>query len=79
DGSKDFIRFTVQDNGIGIERSDQQRIFEPFERANSKSIYPGTGLGLAIVRRAVERMNGRVGVDSELGRGSRFWVDLRPA
>jgi signal transduction histidine kinase len=48
-----------------------------FQRAHIG--YEGTGIGLAIVRKAVERMGGRVGVESEPGHGSRFWVELRPA
>jgi nitrogen fixation negative regulator NifL len=75
----DFIRLAVQDNGIGIEPRDQEKLFQPFQRLHSKSAYPGTGLGLAIVRRAVERMGGRVGLKSELGKGSCFWAELRHA
>jgi signal transduction histidine kinase len=66
----------VRDNGIGIRQEDQAKLFEPFKRLNSKTDFPGTGLGLAIVRRAVERMGGSVGVESEPGKGSRFWVEL---
>ena len=53
--------------------------FQVFERLNDASAYPGTGIGLAIVRRAVGRMGGKVGVQSEEGKGSRFWVDLPKA
>ena len=74
-----FVRFWFEDNGIGIERLAQKRIFQLFGRINSSEHYEGTGLGLAIVRKAVERMGGRVGVESELGKGSRFWVSLRRA
>lgn len=74
--SAEFIQLSVRDNGIGICQEDQQKLFEPFKRLNSKTDYPGTGLGLAIVRRAVERMGGSVGVESEPGKGSRFWLEL---
>jgi signal transduction histidine kinase len=47
-----------------------------FQRVHVGGNYPGTGVGLAIVRKAAERMNGRVGVESEPGKGSRFWVQL---
>ena len=66
----------VQDNGIGISAENQARIFRVFERLHGADDYPGTGLGLAIVKKGVERMNGEVGVDSEAGVGSRFWVKL---
>jgi signal transduction histidine kinase len=71
------IRLWIEDNGIGIAPQYQDRIFGVFERLDSSGRYPGTGIGLAIVKRAVERMKGKVGVDSSLGGGSRFWVDLR--
>jgi signal transduction histidine kinase len=71
-----LIRVEVEDNGIGISPEYQERIFRIFERLNPIETYPGTGIGLAIVRRAMERMGGRSGVDSEPGRGSRFWIEL---
>jgi len=66
----------VEDNGIGIAPEYQGRIFNVFERLNKSEDYPGTGIGLAIVARAMERMGGKVGVDSEPGRGSRFWIEF---
>ncbi len=69
------VRVVFQDNGIGIHKKFQSAIFEPFRRAASGD-YEGNGLGLAIVQRAVTRMHGRVGVDSEPGKGSRFWLEL---
>ena len=74
--SDGFVRIEVEDNGIGIETQYLERIFRIFERLNAAEAYPGTGIGLAIVRRAMERMGGRSGVESEPGRGSRFWMEL---
>jgi len=74
----DWVRLWVEDDGVGIDPRYQDRIFRPFERACSPG-YSGTGIGLAIVQKAVERMGGRVGVKSELGKGSRFWIQLRKA
>jgi PAS domain S-box-containing protein len=70
------IRLWVEDNGIGIHPDHQQRIFNMFERLSPESDYEGTGIGLAIVKKAVERMSGRVGIISEMGKGSRFWIEL---
>ncbi len=72
-------RLWVEDNGIGIARNDQDRIFRPFERLHGQAQYLGHGIGLAIVQRAAERVGGTVGVESTLGRGSRFWVELPSA
>lgn len=71
-----WVRLCVEDNGIGIAREHQERIFRVFERLHGVAQYSGTGIGLAIVRKGVERMGGRVGVASEAGQGSRFWVEL---
>lgn len=68
------VRIWVSDNGIGIPAPLQARVFDMFSRLSHQ--YEGTGIGLAIVRKAVERMRGRIGVDSEPERGSRFWVEL---
>ena len=57
----------------------REKVFGMFERAREAKQYPGTGIGLAILAKAIERMNGRFGVESELGAGSRFWIDLPPA
>jgi len=73
---QDICRIEVNDNGIGISKEDQQRIFMPFVRIYSEQQFPGIGLGLPSVRKAVELMGGRVGVDSKPGEGSRFWIEL---
>lgn len=71
-----WVRIEVADNGIGIAMEDQERLFGLFERLQAGKKYDGTGIGLAIARRAVERMGGKIGVDSRGGRGSRFWFSL---
>jgi PAS domain S-box-containing protein len=73
---KNRVCLSVRDNGIGIDPTHQQRIFRVFERLHGVETYPGTGIGLAIVEKAIERMGGCVGIESELGRGSRFWIEL---
>ncbi|MGN6555530.1 MAG: PAS domain-containing protein [Verrucomicrobiota bacterium] len=73
------VRLWFQDNGIGIELDNQKRIFKLLDRVHPDADYEGTGLGLAIVRKAVERMNGTVGVESQPGQGSRFWIRLKRA
>ncbi len=72
-------RVWVEDNGIGIASTFQARVFKVFERLNKPEDYPGTGIGLAIVARAMERMGGKVGVESEPGQGSRFWIEFPAA
>ncbi len=72
----DHIRVWVADNGIGMPQKHHEKAFRVFERLNG-NLYPGTGIGLSIVRKGVERMGGRVGVESEPGKGSRFWIELK--
>jgi PAS domain S-box-containing protein len=73
------VRIWVRDEGIGIPREVHQKIFGIFERGVSSDLYQGTGIGLAIVARAMQRMGGTCGVESEPGKGSRFWLDLPAA
>src|SRR5262249_48151327 len=70
------IRIWIADNGIGIDPRYHQKIFEVFQRLHPQEAYPGTGIGLAIVHRAIQRIGGDVGVESEPGKGSRFWIRL---
>ena len=70
------VRIWFEDNGIGIDPSHQERIFQIFGQVHPNGRYAGTGIGLAIVRKAVQRMNGEVGVESEPGKGSGFWLLL---
>ncbi len=74
-----WVRLTVRDNGIGIAADQLQRIWKLFERGHRQGQYAGNGIGLSVVKRAVERMGGRVGVDSEVERGSAFWIELPAA
>jgi PAS domain S-box-containing protein len=71
------IRVWVEDNGIGIAPKDQVRIFQMFTRVEHAVAYEGTGLGLTIVRKAAERMGGKMGVESKVGQGSKFWIQLK--
>ncbi len=73
------IRLWVEDNGVGIGAQDQIRIFKMFERINPAAAYEGNGMGLAIIHKAMERMGGQRGVESEAGQGSRFWIQLKGA
>ena len=71
------MRLFVEDNGIGIAGENQKQIFGIFQRLHPHTAYAGTGIGLAIVQKAVQRMGGRVGVESTLGKGSSFWLQLK--
>lgn len=73
-----FTRLWVEDNGIGIPANQHERVFRVFERLHGAR-YSGTGIGLSIVRKGIERMGGRVGLESTPGKGSRFWMDLPKA
>lgn len=75
--SSNAVRLWFEDNGIGIAPAMQPWLFKMFQRLSKH--YDGTGIGLALVRKVAERMGGRVGVESEPGKGSRFWIDLNAA
>jgi signal transduction histidine kinase len=75
----EWVRIWFEDNGIGIAPEHHHQIFQIFGRVYAEKQFEGTGIGLAIVRKAAERMGGKVGVLSELGKGSRFWLSLKKA
>ena len=72
---KNYIRFWVHDNGQGMTEEEQNRLFVPFTRITQARI-EGHGLGLSIVQRIAEKCGGQVGVDSQIGQGSRFYFSL---
>jgi PAS domain S-box-containing protein len=70
-----WARIWVEDRGIGISRDMLPRVFEMYSRGSNS--YEGTGIGLALVRKVAQRMGGRVGMESEEGSGSQFWIELK--
>lgn len=78
DSARTELEFSVTDNGIGISSEQQHLLFKPFSQLDASSTrrYAGTGLGLSIVQRFAELMHGEAGVESEQGRGARFWFRL---
>jgi signal transduction histidine kinase/DNA-binding response OmpR family regulator len=79
DGQAALLEFSVSDSGIGIAEDDQAQLFRPFSQADNSITrrYGGSGLGLSLVATLARLMGGEVGVDSEVGRGSRFWFRIR--
>ena len=80
-GSGQFVRLSIEDTGIGIEPEELEHVFEPFYRTDPARTRAtgGAGLGLSLVRELTEAMGGRVYAESEVGRGSRFTLELKIA
>ena len=70
------LRIKIIDTGRGLSKRDITRLFSPFVRLSNDPTVEGTGIGLVIVKHLMEAMNGSVGVESELGKGSTFWIDV---
>ena len=72
----DKVCISIKDNGLGLSDNQQNQLFQPFQRLGAETTnIPGTGMGLVITKQLIELMNGHIGVESTLGRGSIFWIE----
>jgi PAS domain S-box-containing protein len=78
-GSEDlgeYWKFSISDNGIGMEIEDLEKIFIIFKQLNSKEEFPGSGIGLAVTKKIIEKQGGKIWVESQMGHGSTFYFTL---
>ena len=74
---KEFLKLTIADTGIGINKDEQDRVFQPFDRLGVENSHPqGTGIGLSIAKQLIEKMGGSIGLSSQKNKGSTFWLQL---
>ena len=74
--TKDLIKITVEDNGRGIAKEDQKNLFDAYFRGKNSANISGEGLGLFIAKDNLDKINGSISVESEVGKGSRFIIEI---
>ncbi|MEM8909309.1 MAG: ATP-binding protein, partial [Bacteroidota bacterium] len=75
-GSSEYWQFSIEDNGLGLDEEQQKRLFQPFEQLHDTHKYEGSGLGLSICKKIIEKHKGSIWMESELGKGSIFYVTI---
>jgi len=74
--SRENIKLSISDTGIGLTPEQQTKVFDPFTRLSGRNLIEGTGIGLTITKKLLEMMDGQIGVDSEINVGTTFWIEL---
>lgn len=74
---KQFLRISITDTGKGLSKEQQEKLFVPFERLDAEiTNIEGTGIGLIITKKLIKKMNGKIGIDSIVNKGSTFWIEI---